>query len=117
MRTPRVRFSLRTMMAAVAVVAVFLIPTRRTAVWLSEYVARNLRARGTFLLIAERQALKEEMAAGTKASWYHAQIRKNYERAAARPWEYVRPFGDDWVEKPSPPNTFLRGATNRGSKR
>jgi hypothetical protein len=102
MRLPRVRFTVRRMMVAVAIVAVSM-PMVRTArhsweCWTKaqKFAAINARLRdfrpglcGAVKWTAERERASATFIAGGRA--YYARMEAKYRRAAWRPWESVLP--------------------------
>lgn len=103
MRVPRVRFTLRRLMAAVAASAVILggVRLHRQA---TDYRSRAAGSAQTLALI-RNGAWGYRLVVGQDGRWhrvidradllslirYHTELRTKYERAAARPWLPVEP--------------------------
>lgn len=98
MRFPRVQFTVRRMMLAVAVSAMLMGTAR--AGWHCYYCVRMaevhawMGAMGYGRCGMERPTAEEELAYkehNRKLAGYHARIEKKYRRAAWRPWEPILP--------------------------
>jgi hypothetical protein len=95
MRVPRVRFTVRRMMIAVAVSAAVIwgvILWQRASFyrWKARYHARMERSSIIAVIEGRKSAAPGELADLSRIrAAHHAALRRKYEHAAARPWEYV----------------------------
>jgi hypothetical protein len=62
--------------------------------WEADAARATTQAEGTEayrVRVKEVKQLREQARLVSRAAYYRALLRRNYERAASRPWEYVRP--------------------------
>jgi hypothetical protein len=119
MRVPRVRFTVRTLMALVAVAAIVF---GGALLW---HTASSYREKALYhanlqssmiMAFGDLDSVDEAELARVSEAWRtcHSALRRKYERAASRPWEYVPPdppepvlasgqFVADWRPTPTPP--------------
>jgi hypothetical protein len=105
MRLPRVRFSVRGMMLAVAALALVL----GAAAWVTERGARFTRLRHYYVTLVGR----ELASAGyytDRAHWAH-RLELKYENAALRPWATVDPDEPEGQAVPGMPPAVLSPVT------
>jgi hypothetical protein len=101
MRVPRVRFTVRWLMGAVAIVAAIMggVDLWQRSVFYRSKVAHHARMERSSLFLFwvgnKPNDLKELPRVNRAWTEHHAALRRKYERAAARPWEYVPPDPPD----------------------
>ena len=111
MRVPRVRFTVRRMMVAVAIVAIIMgaVDLWQNSVSYRSKIAHHAQMERSSVFVIggdDTPAAHEELARVSRA-WteHHATLRRKYERAAARPWKYVPPDPPDPLQ-----SSGLKGA-------
>jgi hypothetical protein len=97
MRLPRVRFTVRRMILAVAVLAALIwggTLWQRAVLyqWKTRFHSQMERSSVIAVIEGPNNANREELTEMSRA-WanHHAALRRKYELAAARPWVYVPP--------------------------
>ena len=117
MRLPRVRFTVRCMMVAVAVVAVVFggVHLRQRANLYREKARQHAQMESIIAAVYALSIPPDPQLAPLNAArhTYHAAMRAKYDRAASRPWEYVPPDPPEpgWSPAvyvaPDPPDVYV----------
>jgi hypothetical protein len=94
MRLPRLRFTVRRMMVAVAVVALVLGAVAlgvRSGEFRNRARYHEVMAASPLLGVKPAPPVFDPVRYTPKWSAYHARLKRKYERAARRPWLFVAP--------------------------